>query len=77
MIKLRSKYSFGKVERESFLFTGLNISQNESGEITLHQKNFNEKLDIQDNSAEHPEEHPGPDDNRLIRKTQGKLSWLS
>ena len=77
MIKLRSKYNFGKVERESFLFTGLNISQNESAEITLHQKDFNEKLDIQDYSAEHPEEHLGPDDNRLIRKTQGKLSWLS
>ena len=48
MKKLRTKYNFGKVEKGSFAFTGLNISQAESSQITLHQKDYIEKLEAPD-----------------------------
>ena len=61
MLKLRSKYTFGKVEQGSFIYTGLNIHQKQDNTIIVHQKDFVDKLTHKD----------------FVRKAQGQLSWLA
>ena len=68
--KFRSKYTFGKVEKWSLIYTGLNIRQDDDMKITVDQEDFVEKLA--------PNEEPlHKDDNRMLRKSRGQLSWLS
>ena len=40
MVKLREKYSFGKIEKDSFTFTGIEVSQQDDGKISLVQSEF-------------------------------------
>ena len=77
MKKLRTKYNFGKVEKGSFAFTGLNISQTGSSQITLHQKDYIEKLEAPDYEMKNPNDRLPQNENRMLRQTQGQLSWLS
>ena len=77
MGKLRMKYKFGKIERGSFTYTGLNIHQDASMEITVDQKDFVEKLSAYEYPNYEPSKYLEKDENRLIRKSQGQLSWLS
>ena len=41
--QLRNIYNFGRIEKEEFVFTGLNLKQTDSGKIELHQR---EKLRV-------------------------------
>ena len=76
--KLRAKYKFGRIERRSFVFTGLNIHQDENMEITVDQSDFIEqKLEINEYEHGEPQNLLNEDENRLIRKSQGQLSWLA
>ena len=75
--KLRNKYKFGKVESGTFVYTGLNIHQDDDMNITVNQTDFAEKLLAQEYATEEPNKLLDKDENRMIRKTQGQLSWLS
>ena len=77
MKKLRTKYNFGKVEKGAFTFTGLNISQNETSKIKLHQKDYIEQIEAPDYEIKSPNDYLPQDENRMLRQTQGQLSWLS
>ena len=77
MDKLRVKYTFGKVEQGSFIYTGLNIHQNQDNEIILHQKDFVDKLIQNDFLSEEPDKLLSREENRMVRKAQGQLSWLA
>ena len=77
MEQLRVKYNFGKVEKGNFTFTGLNISQETCSDIKLFQKEFINKLETPEYEAKNPEDYLLCDDNRMLRKTQGQLSWLA
>ena len=77
MKKLRTKYNFGKVEKGAFTFTGLNISQNETSKIMLHQKDYIEQIEAPDYEIKSPNDYLPQDENRMLRQTQGQLSWLS
>ena len=77
MLKLRSKYTFGKVEQGSFIYTGLNIHQKQDNTIILHQKDFVDKLAQNDFVNEEPDKLLNRDENRMVRKSQGQLSWLA
>ena len=77
MKPLREKYNFGKVERDSFVYTGLNIKQDEDMNITVDQTDFVEKLTANEYPNHDPNKMLQKDDNRMIRKSQGQLSWLS
>ena len=75
---LRRKYIFGKVERGDFVYTGLNIHQEDNMDIIVHQDDFVEKLETVDcSNAGDPDKLLAKDDNRLIRRAQGQLSWLA
>ena len=53
--KLRTKYKFGRIERSSFVFTGLNIHQDENMEITVDQSDFiDQKLEINEYEKDEP-----------------------
>ena len=45
--------------------------------ITVNQTDFAEKLLAQEYATEEPNKLLDKDENRMIRKTQGQLSWLS
>ena len=75
--KLRKKYTFGKVEDSDFVYTGLNIHQNEDKEIFVNQNDFVNKLEINDYPEAEPNQVFPKDSNRMIRKSQGQLSWLA
>ena len=75
--KLRAKYKFGRIESKSFVFTGLNIHQDENMEITVDQSDFIEKLEINEYGRDEPPNMLNEDENRLVRKSQGQLSWLA
>ena len=76
--KLREKYNFGRVEQGNFVYTGLNIEQDENMDILVHQNNFVEKLaTVEATNAGNPDRVLDKDDNRLLRKAQGQLSWLA
>ena len=75
--KLRSKYTFGTIEKGAFVYTGLNIHQDENMKITVDQKDFVEKLTANNYPNDAPDKLLRKDENRMIRKTQGQLSWLS
>ena len=77
MKPLREKYNFGKVERDSFVYTGLNIKQDEDMNITVDQTDFVEKLTANEYPHYDPNMMLQKDDNRMIRKSQGQLSWLA
>ena len=77
MEKLRTKYKFGRIESKSFVFTGLNIHQDENMEITVDQSDFiNQKLEINEYGNDEPHNLLNKDANRLIRKSQGQLSFI-
>ena len=76
--KLREKYNFGRVEQGNFVYTGLNIQQDENMDIIVHQNSFVENLTtVEASNAGDPERVLDRDDNRLLRKAQGQLSWLA
>ena len=75
--KLREKYCFGKVSRNNFVFTGLNIRQNENNEIFVGQKDFVKNVEIPEFIKQDLENVLNKDENRLVRKIQGQLSWAS
>ena len=75
--KLREKYCFGKVTSRNFVFTGLNIRQNENNEIFVDQSDFVKKIEMQDFTKQDPENILNKDENKLVRKIQGQLSWAS
>ena len=78
MAKLREKYSFGKISRNNFVFTGLNIKQNEEDEIFVNQTDFVQKIEIYNfTKQQSPENILNKDENRQVRKIQGQLSWAS
>ena len=77
MKELRTKYKFGRVENGSFVYTGLNIHQGADMKITVDQKDFVEKLTANDYKTEESEKFLEKDENRMIRQSQGQLSWLS
>ena len=77
MEKLRTKYTFGKVEKGSFVYTGLNISQNQEREIILHQREFVDKLITNEYADDDLNKTLNKDENRMLRKSQGQLSWLA
>ena len=77
MKQLRTKYNFGKVEQNSFVYTGLNIHQNENMEIFVNQNDFVDKLEQTEFSTENPDQLLSKDENRMVRKSQGQLSWLA
>ena len=78
ILKLREKYTFGKVERKDFVYTGLNIHQEDNMDIFVHQNDFVDNLStVECTNAGDPDKLLAKDDNRLIRKAQGQLSWLA
>lgn len=59
------------------MFTGLNIRQNENNEIFVDQSDFVKKIEMQDFTKQDPENILNKDENKLVRKIQGQLSWAS
>ena len=77
MEKLRTKYKFGKVEQTEFVYTGIHIQQNEEKEIFVQQNDFVDNLIENEFSVEEHDQLLEKNDNRMVRKTQGQLSWLA
>ena len=77
MEKLRNKYKFGKVEQTEFVYTGIHIQQNEEKEIFVQQNDFVDNLIENEFSGEDHDQLLEKNDNRMVRKTQGQLSWLA
>ena len=76
--KLRERYTFGRVERGTFIYTGLNIHQDKNMDIFVHQNDFVDNLEtIEPFDAGDPEKVLSKDDNTLLRKAQGQLSWIA
>ena len=77
MEKLRNKYNFGSVMSKTFVYTGINISQDENMEITMHQNDFIDKISQNEYESGDPNDILEKSENRLIRQSQGQLSWAS
>ena len=77
ILKLREKYTFGKISSTNFVFTGLNIRQNEKNEIFVNQADFVKKLEVHEFKRQDPETILKKDENRLVRQIQGQLSWAA
>ena len=77
MLKLRKIYTFGKVSKGDFIFTGLHIYQNEEKEIFVDQINFIDSLPTFDFKKQDPGNILDRMENKLVRKTTGQLSWVS
>ena len=77
MYKLRQKYSFGKIEKDCFTFTGIEIEQNANFEISLKQNSFVESLQFQQFKTLNPNDLLNDSENKLLRQTVGQVSWLS
>ena len=75
--KLRSKYTFGKVEQGTFVYTGLNIHQTQDKELFVNQNDFVDKLTMNEFSSNEPDHILEKNENRMVRKSQGQLSWLA
>ena len=66
--KLRTKYKFGRIERKSFVFTGLNIHQDDNMEITVDQNDFIEqKLKTHEYETDKPKSLLNEDDKKIAR----------
>ena len=77
MVKIRSIFTFGKISQNNFIFTGLQIVQNDKKEIFVNQFDYADKMQIfqyQNQSLWKLLEY---EENRMIRKTTGQLSWLA
>ena len=77
MEKLREKYTFGKVESKIFVFTGLNIRQSDNMEVSVDQNDFINKINAGDYSQTSSEMRLNSDENKVLRSSQGQLSWIS
>ena len=77
IVKLRQMFTFGKVARNKFTFTGLQIIQNEKQEIFVDQFDYADKMNIYQYKNQSLWKILERDENRLIRKTTGQLSWLA
>ena len=74
---LRKRYSFGKIERGNFIFTGIEVSQNKQFEISLTQNAFIDSMRLQEYQSNDSHFILNNKENKLISKTVGQLSWLS
>ena len=77
VLKLRNIYQFGKISQNDFTFTGIQIHQNEKFEIFIHQSEYSNKMEIFEYDRQHPDNLLNKIENRKIRKSTGKLNWLS
>ena len=65
------------MSRGDFIFTGIHISQNEEKEIFLDQNNYIQSLQIFNYKYQDSDNILNREENKLIRKTTGQLSWAS
>ena len=75
--KLREKYSFGKVSNRNFVYTGLNVHLNAKSEIFVDQEDFLKKIEMQQFSKQNLDAVLKTDENRMVRKLKGQLSWAA
>ena len=73
----RKKYSFGTVTGKNFIYTGLNVRQNENKEIFVNQSDFVKKIEIHEFLKQNPEAILKKDENSQVRRIQGQLSWAA
>ena len=76
MEKLRRKYTFGKVETKSFVFTGIRITQSDNMEVSADQADFSNKIGAGEYEVKSSDEILDMDENKTLRSLQGQLSWL-
>ena len=77
MINLRKKYTFGKISKNNFEYTGIFIFQNDKKEIFLNQNAFSKNMPLFSYTNQHCDNLLGKKENRYIRRTTGQLSWLA
>ena len=77
MKKIRQAYTFGKVSASDFIYTGIRIYQEENYDIFIDQNDFIRNLDSFQYKKQRLENTLDIDENRLLRKTVGQLSWAA
>ena len=77
MTKLRQIYTFGNIERNNFIFTGIEVKQNQQFHVSLTQKDFVDSMEYQNYDNRDLHFILSDKENKLIRKSVGQLSWLS
>ena len=75
--KLRNIYDFGQISNRNFVYTGVHIYQNKKKEIFIDQTEFIQDMTIFQYRKQMSDNFLDRDDNRLLRKTVGQLSWAA
>ena len=72
------KFKISKREEESFKFTGVDVSRNETGEIVISQEAYKDSLEYVPVEEEgETEKMLSKEEFKLFRGASGKLQWLA
>ena len=77
MNKLRDKYKFGTISNKEFVYTGIQIQQDDESNIYANQNEFIRDLNVNKYSSKDGEENLNKEENRLLKKSVGQLNWAS